>query len=265
MKTVAKIVLLVIAFILILIMLQNGPRAQNVTSGDFTLPTSTISPLPLTTDPAQIEIVTATPSAPSTPPIFRDDFNGVLAPGWVWINEDATAWSLSAFPGYLQVSVADGTVRDGDAKNLLLFPIPEGDIQVTTMFTFSPNENFQFAGLIFYQSEANHFQVGRSFCRGYGTPCIEAGIYVQFFKNYRIDTPNVATAYDTYAPILLRVTRRGNEYELDISGDGEVWIRYAKYTLDYEPTYVGIIASQNQEVIPIHALFDFFEIRKPTE
>lgn len=262
MKTIAKIALLVIALILILIMLQYGPRAQNVTSSAFTLPAGTSSPLPPTNDPAQMETTTATPS---TPPIFRDDFNGVLAPGWVWINEDAPAWSLSVFPGYLQVSLADGTVRDGDAKNLLLFPIPEGDIQVTTMFTFSPNENFQFAGLIFYESEANHFQVGRSFCRGYGTPCIEAGIYVQFFKNYRIDTPNEATAYDSYAPILLRVTRRGNEYELDISGDGEVWIRYAKYTLDYEPTYVGLIASQNQDLAPIKALFDFFEIRRPTE
>jgi beta-xylosidase len=205
--------------------------------------------------------VTAT-AAPSTPPIFRDDFNGVLSPSWVWVNEDPSAWTLSAFPGYLQVSVANGTVRDGDAKNLLLFPIPEGDIQVTTMFTFSPNENFQFAGLIFYQSEANHFQIGRSFCRGYGSPCIEAGIYVQFFKNYRIDTPNEATAYDTYAPILLRVTRRGNEYELDISGDGEIWIRYAKYTLDFEPAYVGLIAAENQ-ADPAMALFDFFEISAP--
>lgn len=258
MKLVAKITLLALAVILILTMLQAGPRQQTEPSAIVFLQTETsaisASETPIPILPA--ETITA---APAIPPIFRDDFNGTLAPDWEWTNQDASAWSLAAFPGYLQLSLADGTVRDGSARNLLLYPMPEGDIQVTAMFTFRPTENFQFAGLVFYESNANHFQVGRSYCRGYGEPCINSGIYIQYFKDYRIAAPNEASVYGAISPLILRVTKRSNEYALDVSSNGEVWIRFAKYTLDFHPTRVGLIAAQNQGE-PATALFDFFEI-----
>ena len=257
MKTFAQIALPIIAIILILTMLQFGPSAPKESSGILQLPTETEVELPIFVDTPLPP--TETPTATPVPPIFRDDFKGALAPGWVWMNEDRAAWNLTAFPGYLQMNLSTGIVRESNATNVLLYPIPEGDIQVTTMFTFRPIENFQFAGLIFYASDANHFQVGRSYCRGFGEPCIKSGVYIQYYQDYRIGTPNEASSYNAISPIILRVTRRGNEYALDVSSNGEVWVRFSKYTLDFQPTHVGLIAAGNQGD-PALALFDFFEI-----
>lgn len=257
MKIVAQLALPVIAIILILTMIQVGPRQPETSSGILLLPTGT-SALPAETSTPALPSETPT-ATPPTPPIFRDDFNRVLTPGWVWVNENPVEWSLLNFPGYLQMTLSKGIVRESNVTNMLLYPIPEGDIQVTTTLTFRPTENFQFAGLIFYESDDNHFQVGRAYCRGFGEPCINAGIYIQAYKGRHIDIPNEATPYTAISPMVLRVIRHGNEYELDLSGDGEVWIRYAKYTLDFQPTYVGLIAAGNQGE-PAMALFDFFEI-----
>lgn len=257
MKTFAQIALPIIAIILILTMLQFGPSPSEGSTGILQLPTGTAVELPVFVDtplpPSE------TPTAAPVPPIFRDDFKGALVPGWVWINEDRAAWNLTAFPGYLQMTLSTGIVRESNAANVLLYPIPEGDIQVTTMFTFRPSENFQFAGLIFYASDANHLQIGRSYCRGFGEPCIKSGVYIQYYQDYRIGTPNEASSYNAITPIILRVTRRGNEYALDVSSNGEVWVRFSKYTIDFQPTHVGLIAAGNQRA-PATALFDFFEI-----
>lgn len=256
MKIVLQIILPIIAIILILTMIQLGPQQQIQSDPDILfLPTGTSAASATELPTLALPTETATPELP----IFRDDFNNVLAPGWTWVNQDRANWSLQNFPGYLQINISKGIVRESNVSNMLLYPIPEGDIQVTAMLTFRPFENFQFAGLIFYESDENHFQVGRSYCRGYGEPCIKSGVYIQAYKDRRIDTPNEATSYNAMGPMVLRVIRHGNEYEVDLSGDGEVWIRFAKYTINFQPTHVGLLAAGNQGD-PAMALFDFFEI-----
>ncbi|MEO5886048.1 MAG: hypothetical protein ABIQ77_00150, partial [Anaerolineales bacterium] len=118
---------------------------------------TTVPPTGQVVQPSTEIFPTATPAIVD-PNYFRDDFDTDLGSGWQWLREVPNNWSLTTIPGALQINVDGGQVSDETMTNLLLRAAPGGNFQMETRITFSPKTDFQFAGLIIYESPANLIQ-----------------------------------------------------------------------------------------------------------
>ena len=191
--------------------------------------------------------------------LFRDDFDGSLDSGWEWVREDGSNWSLIAVPGSLQINAGSGDVNHETITNLLLRPIPPGVIQIETKVKFQPIANFQFAGIIMYESPTNFVQVGRAFCEGIPR-CVGDGFYMDYYEGGSYVTPNYAEAFTKSDTVYLRLIRRDKSYSLQTSADGENWTLRGTTTSNMNPLQIGLVAGQNtSSVIP--AVFDYFEVK----
>jgi len=162
-------------------------------------------------------------------------------------------------PGSLQINVRSGDVNKGTIKNLLLRPIPAGVIQIETKITFQPVANFQFAGIIVYESPSNFVQVGRAYCEGENPRCAGDGFYMDYYEGGSFVVPNYSEAFTGSETVYLQLIRRDNTYSLQTSTDGENWILRGTTTSNMNPLQIGLVAGQNtSSVIP--AVFDYFEV-----
>jgi arabinan endo-1,5-alpha-L-arabinosidase len=213
---------------------------------------------PPTREPVQptSEVVNTEPV--TDPNYFRDDFDATLGAGWQWMREDPSNWSLSAVPGTLQINVDSGQVSDETIRNLLLRQAPTGNFQIETKVTFRPNADFQFAGLIVYESPPNIIQAGRAFC-DLADVCVGEGLYVDYYNNGNFVTPNFAAAY-TDSDIYLRLLRQGDTYTFQSSSNGSEWILRGGTVSTMNPLQIGLVAGQNTVGL-ISAQFDYFEVR----
>jgi len=214
------------------------------------------------TPPAQ-EASQSTPEPVATEPVtdpnfFRDDFDTAFGPGWQWLHEDPSNWSLSAVPGALQINVDGGQVSDETIRNLLLRQAPTGNFQIETKVTFRPVADYQFAGLIVYESAPNMIQAGRAFCAP-SEVCVGEGLYVDYYNNGNFVTPNFAAAY-TDSETYLRLLRQGDTYTFQSSSNGIEWILRGGTVSTMKPLQIGLVAGQNTAGL-IPALFDYFEVR----
>lgn len=191
-------------------------------------------------------------------PGFRDDFDGELLEGWTWVREDPSGWSLSAATGYLQIDVGPGHIHDETISNLLMRPAPTGDFQIETSLTFTPQADFQFAGLVIFESSTDLMQAGRAFCEG-GFNCVGDGIYLDYYENGTFMLPNFAQAYTETDTLQLRLIKIGTQYTFQSSSDGTNWILRGGHASDLQPLQIGLFAGQNT-TSAIPALFDYFEI-----
>ena len=204
------------------------------------------------------EIFPTTTPAVIDPNYFRDDFDGNLGPGWQWLREAPNNWSLTAVPGALQINVDGGEVSDETMKNLLLRAVPPGNFQMETKVTFSPTADFQFAGLIIYESPSNLIQAGRAFC-DLPDVCVGDGLYVDYYNNGSFVTPNFAAAYPE-SEVYLRLLRQDDTYTFQSSADGNEWILRGGTVSSMTPLQIGLAAGQNTSSM-IPALFDYFEVQ----
>ena len=189
---------------------------------------------------------------------FRDNFDGDLLEGWVWVREDSSSWSLSATPGYLQIDMGPGHIHDETISNLLLRPAPAGDFQIETSLTFAPQADFQFAGLVIFESSTDLMQAGRAFCED-GFNCVGDGIYLDYYDNGTFILPNFAQAYTETDTLQLRLIKSGTQYTFQSSSDGTNWILRGGHISNLNPLQIGLVAGQNTDgAIP--ALFDYFEV-----
>ena len=221
-------------------------------------PTTMIS-LPLQ-QPTPTLTMSLVPTSTPIPDLdsFRDDFDGGLAQGWNWHNENPAQWSLTASPGFLQITTESGTANLDTVKNLLLRAAPPGDFQIETKLHFQPTADFQFAGLIVYESPAVLIQAGRSFC---ATPvaCVGSGLYVDYYNGPIYLTPNAAFAF-TEPEVYLRLIRVGQMYSFQTSTDGLQWTDRGVTTSAMNPLQIGLLAGQNN-ADPLPATFDYFEVK----
>ena len=220
-------------------------------------PSATATIIPSLTPTEIPPTVSAVPTA--DPNFFRDDFNGSLATTWKWVREDPKNWSLTNPPGALQINVGGGYVSARTNSNLLLRPAPPGNFQIETQISFSPRDNFQFAGLIIYENDANFMQAGRGYCRSF--ECVREGLYMNYYKKGIVVKPDFGQSYTEPGPILLRLTRRADTYTFEASGDGKVWFIVGSHTSDMNPLQVGLVTGQRMQGTNIPATFDYFEVR----
>jgi beta-xylosidase len=230
---------------------------------DTPMPTDTSTPDPTVTPESTDTPVPIPPTATpvvETPGLFRDDFDGVLAAGWSWIREDPTHWNQTDAPGALRIVLQPGgigSIAGSLANNLLLRQAPDGDFEIATLVRFTPTSDFQYAGLLIYQDDANGLQLGRAFCSAPGG-CAGNGIYFdrtrhgEFGENYATATANQSEAH-------LRLRREGATYTGIYSEDGANWIVIGQHTADLTSLRVGLIAAQAYEA-ETTADFDYFTI-----
>ena len=225
---------------------------------EFVLSPLATQTAPIVPTPAE-STPTLTPEPTTDPNFFREDFNGPLDAKWSWIREDPRNWSLINLPGSLQISVDHGYVAAHNNANLLLRPAPQGDFQIETQITFRPENNFQFAGLIIYESDSNFVQGGRAYCTAVG--CVGEGLYMDYYKKGTVVEPNFGQTYKQIDPILLRLSRRGATYTFEASTDGKVWFIIGSHTSDIHPLQIGLAAGQSLRGKAVPAAFDYFEVR----
>ncbi|UCF60324.1 MAG: hypothetical protein JSV37_11230 [Anaerolineaceae bacterium] len=232
-------------------------------------PTSTPTSSPTSTPTSTHTLTptyTQTPTPTLTPfPSFRDDFAKVLAPGWIWMNEDMFTWNTSEKPGFLRIYLSDKGLVDG-AENTLLRNAPEGDFEITTRVLFTPYSNYQFAGLLVYQDTGHFLQFGRAMCYVPDIPgrCVGNGLY---FDQIDIDMggelgfvgDNFSTRTAKESEAYLRIVREGRTYTAFYSEDGINWQPIGRHESDLFPFYVGLIASQAYGY-PAIADFDYFTL-----
>ena len=216
--------------------------------------TPTLPPLPTSTEIAP----TVSPVPTTDPNFYRDDFNGNLAAPWTWVRENSKNWSLTNIPGSLQISVSQGYVLSHTNTNLLLRPAPLGNFQIETQMTFSPQDNFQFAGLIIYESDSNFIQAGREYCRAVN--CIGEGLYMNYYKKGILVKPDFGQPYREIDPILLRLTRRADTYTFEASTDGKVWFIIGSHITNMNSLQIGLVTGQRLKGNPLFATFEYFEV-----
>ena len=157
-----------------------SPLAANLTETITPEPSKTPTPAPSPT-PAPTGVFPAIPTKPTQDPsFFRDDFVKMLDAQWSWIREDPRNWSLEIVPGALQINAGKGFVLAHTNTNLLLRPAPEGNFQIETQITFQPTDNFDFAGLIVYETDSNFIQAGHGFCGS--VDCVGDGLYMHSYQ-----------------------------------------------------------------------------------
>jgi beta-xylosidase len=225
---------------------------------------NTSTPAPATEVPPTQQVLptfTSTPEIVPTlsPILFHDDFDQTLADGWSWQNEDAANWNLSTQSGWLEIMVLRGHIVTGNYSNLLLRAAPEGDFQIETSLIFEPAANFQFAGLIVYQSDADFMQAGRAYCEGTDI-CIGSGLYFDNFSASTFEDLNFATPYEYGELAYLRLQREADLYTFFSSPDGINWTEVGQHQNGLEPRLVGLVAAQNNDGVPVPVHFDYFTV-----
>jgi hypothetical protein len=159
----------------------------------------------------------------------------------------------------LQINAGSGSVYDDTITNLLLRAAPMGDFQFETKVTFQPTADFQFTGLIAYESPLNYIQAGRAFCGSLPT-CAGDGLYIDYYRNGEFILPNFAVAYSETDEIYLRLVRDRDTYVFHTSPDGSEWTLQGGQASAGQPMQIGLIAGQSRAGT-IAALFDYFEVR----
>lgn len=205
------------------------------------------------------DVTAAHNSGPPSPPLipWRDEFDGSLGDGWYWVNENPNEWSLTENPGFLRIYTSPyGT----GGENLLLRPVAEGDFAIETHMFFSPDTNFQFAGLVIWQDEDNFLQFGRAFCEYEGAPCVGNGIYF----DYTGGGTNFATSVDNPSEAYLRLERRGEMVRALFSYEGVTWVEIGSHWIppEFQVNGVGLTSAQDffTEEWDVPADFDYFEL-----
>ena len=224
-------------------------------------PTSSPTIVATSTQASLAEPITAL--APGT---WTDDFNGVLTPGWSWVDEDWTRWNLKDAPGALRIITQGESLYGANkSKNLLLRDAPAGDFEITTKVAFDPQNNFQGAGILIYQDEDNFALITRAFCNiclGSGS-----GIFLDNEMNGKLDVDSGSRIAVSLQTTWLKLQKEGTTYTGFYSADGENWDELGRVENPMSPTKVGLTANNSQvdpNVPQIPADYDFFTVESIT-
>jgi len=192
--------------------------------------------------------------------IFRDDFEGALAPGWQWLGEDPTHWDLTSTPGHVRIVIQRSNISDGEPRNFLVREAPAGNFEITTSLRFTPAGAYQVAGLLVYQTQGNALQFGPAYAAcpgGIGGQCV----YYDNFARGQWIQPNFATFTGGGSPAYLKLRRMGSSYTASYSADGSTWKEIGTHQNDLAPAFVGLVATQGY-ASEAPADFDYFTLEE---
>ena len=239
---------------------SSTPVPTSTPSQSVSLEPSATPTMTVVSSPAPTQVLPTVPPQPTLDPyFFHDNFIATLDAQWSWVREDPENWSLDLVPGRLQINLGHGYVLAHNNSNLLLRPAPEGNFQIETQITFDPRHNFEFAGLIVYESDSNFVQAGQGYCSS--VDCIGEGLYMNSYRKGTRANPTLGQSYTHPGPVFLRLSRREDTYTFENSQDGEVWFLIGSHTNNINPLQIGVVASQNlrSEILPVK--FEYFEVR----
>ena len=214
-----------------------------------------IPPPPEFTCIAETAIGEKSPEATTTF-LYRDDFEGALAPGWNWIREEEEQWNLTERDGFMRFILEPAYYP----RNLLLRPAPEGDFEISTRVLFTPSSNFQFAGLLIYQDDDNRIKHGRAYAFFDWDPGLLPGNAIYFDNKIQgqSDCPSFPTVTDSETEAYLKIRREGNLYSGYYSPDGITWTLTGQHVSELESISIGLFAGQSG--VTETADFDYFLI-----
>ncbi|MGI6269891.1 MAG: DUF1349 domain-containing protein [Candidatus Howiella sp.] len=141
-----------------------------------------------------------------------------LSDVWTFKNEDKTLYDLES-EKQITMYATTGDLWDSPRvyTNMLLTDASEGNFTATVQLTFSPDTDYQSAGLIVYGSDAEIFSVQRRYHSGHNGNCI-CGVSVTS------GNPSESSVSDTGAEtIYLKVERTGNSLAGYWSTDNTEW------------------------------------------
>jgi len=231
------------------------PPSPTNTPVPISTPTAAPSPTPLPSSTSPPPTATSTPTSTATPyPIFRDDFAGTLQPGWTWLRENDSKWSLTSEPGFLRIVLEGGSFH----RNLFIREVESEDFEITTHVLFKPTTNFQIAALLVYQDDATMIKFGRAFCDVQNL-CVGNGIYFDNMQNAQFSGTNYATDTVLQDEAYLRITKIGSRLTGSYSEDGTNWMVIGVHESFMADPKVGLVAGQSNVVGAI-ALFDYFTL-----
>lgn len=159
--------------------------------------------------------VSAQSPTPTPSPGWSDEFaSPLLRGGWSWVHEDNTHWSLTAAPGFMRIVGQAGDLpASPGAYNILLETPPSGDFEIDTVVAFSPNSNFEQAGLVVYQSDTLLLKLVRLYVNGDQDVdfALSNGTYVESFASC------------AYTTTYLKIVKAGSQWSGYFSGNGIDW------------------------------------------
>lgn len=217
---------------------------------------SSSTPIPTEPRATATSVPTSIPTAtPTTSPIFRDDFSGALEVGWTWIREDGSLWSLTSKPDFLSFVLQANPMR-----NLLVRDVSSENFQITTRVLFTPESNFQFAGLLVYQDDGTIARFARIFC-DLPNGCVGNGLYFEGSQGNTYVGPNLATETQSKDEAYLRISKTGSHFTASYSEDGEQWTVIGEHEFVMPDPKVGLMTG-NSSVDGKEAYFDYFTLQE---
>jgi len=222
-------------------------------------PKSTLPP-----PPTAMKVLTDTPVPTSTSEsqIFRDNFTGMLQPGWTWENEDPAKWSFVDVNNKLWLQIIGNPGR----SNVLTREVPEGDFSIVAHIKVDPHLNFHQANIFIFQDSENYIVVNTGYCQ----PCPVGG-YGYFMETVasggnalnHYEAPRSPEDQDVY----LKIEVVGDIISGYFATAPDEWTRIGRFGNFYELKTVGLSATNSSPPSgtseDIVAQFDYFEIVRP--
>lgn len=207
-------------------------------------------------------MLSITPTATPENLIFRDDFNGVLGPGWTWENERSSHWTITP-DGWLQIRGGDAALLYGQTQsNLLWRELPSGDFAVTVHLQSAPVANFQQATIYLYEDLDNYIAINRGYC-GF---CVLGGngIYMEYKINGKGNAYSVAfKETDLY----IKLESKDNTISGFYATAPDQWKRLGGFGNYFLFNRVGLGVTNSDMKHEVNAdlvgWFDYFEIARP--
>jgi regulation of enolase protein 1 (concanavalin A-like superfamily) len=139
----------------------------------------------------------------------------ILGSGWAWVRESQGNWATDPNnANVMKLTTIEGSWGGTKPSNILLRdPGTTGDFTISTKLKFAASANFEWAGLIVYQSDGNLISLGRSSVNQIRFSQVKNG--TQTDKNYA----DPAALADIY----LKIEKSGTIYKGFYSNDGISW------------------------------------------
>ncbi|HHS98256.1 MAG TPA: hypothetical protein ENK08_10265 [Chloroflexi bacterium] len=189
--------------------------------------------------------------------IFTDEFEGELEPGWTWLNEDPTHWSLEQSGALRIVPQPADLGRLEEVPNVLLRPAPESHFDLITQVSFAPTAEGQAAVLLIQTEEGEIISLIRGYCDDLPA-CVGSGIC---FATTLPDCAPVGLPFDEETATLM-LRRSGNSYIGYVLDEGE-WVEVGRCYGMLTPVRVGLTAingSDAQDTPETPVDFDSFTL-----